>query len=74
MSATSVTENNYHDYPKRCMQILNSGGMKMNAQDFWQVFLETGAPEMYLLYNKARKAEMTHVSNGAGIGPESNIL
>ena len=27
----------------------------MNAGGYWQLFLETGAPEMYLLYNKARK-------------------
>ena len=46
----------------------------MNAQDLWQVFLETGAPEMYILYNKARKAEMTHVLDGSGFGAESNNL
>lgn len=46
----------------------------MNAQELWQIFLETGAPEMYLLYNKARKAEITHVFDGSGFGPESNNL
>ncbi len=46
----------------------------MNAQDLWQVFLETGAPEMYLLYNKARKAETTYVLDGSGVGAESNDL
>ena len=46
----------------------------MNSMDLWQVFLETGAPEMYLLYNKARKAEFLHVPDGSGSSPESNIL
>lgn len=40
----------------------------MNSQELWQVFLETGAPEMYLLYNKTRKMESMHVFNDSGIG------
>lgn len=35
----------------------------MNSQNYWQLFLETGAPEMYLLYNEARKVEQTYVSD-----------
>ena len=35
----------------------------MNAANYWQLFMETGAPEMYLLYHKALKAEETHVSD-----------
>lgn len=35
----------------------------MNSQNYWQLFLETGAPEMYLLYNEARKVEKAHVSD-----------
>ena len=46
----------------------------MNAQDFWQVFMETGAPEIYLLYNKAKNMESQHVFNDSGFGPESNKL
>lgn len=38
----------------------------MDAQAFWQMFLDTGAPEMYLLYNKARKMEDAHVSENSG--------
>ena len=38
----------------------------MNAQDFWNVFLETGAPEMYLLYNQARRLEEQNVCNDSG--------
>lgn len=46
----------------------------MNAQDFWQMFLETGAPEMYLLYNQARKTEEPNVLECPGPCPESNGL
>ncbi len=38
----------------------------MNAQNFWQIFLETGAPEMYLLYNQARKQEKENVLEDSG--------
>lgn len=38
----------------------------MNAQLFWQAFLDTGAPEMYLLYTKARRVEASDVFEGEG--------
>ena len=40
----------------------------MNAQDYWQLFLETGSPEIYLLYNNARKMESSHVYNDSRPG------
>ena len=40
----------------------------MNAQDYWTIFVETGAPEVYLLFNKARRMEENHVSNDPGFG------
>ena len=40
----------------------------MTSQDYWQIFLETGAPEMYLLYNKARKTETKYVPDNTGTG------
>ena len=46
----------------------------MNAFDYWQLFLETGAPEMYLLYNKALKMEATDVSDHTGAGAAGNRL
>lgn len=46
----------------------------MNARDFWAVFLETGAPEAYLLYSAALKTEGKHVSDGSGCRPESGGL
>ncbi len=46
----------------------------MTSQDYWQIFLETGAPEMYLLYNSARKMEKNDVLENAGTGTESYSL
>lgn len=40
----------------------------MNAQDYWSMFMETGAPEMYLLFNHARRMEEKHVCNDPGAG------
>lgn len=48
------------------------GGMAMRSQDYWQIFLETGAPELYLLYNNARKMESIHVLDHTGTGTESH--
>lgn len=46
----------------------------MDAQNLWQMFLETGAPEMYLLYNKARKLEGLHVPDNTGTCAASHEL
>lgn len=46
----------------------------MNSQTFWQLFLDTGAPEMYMLYNKAKKMEDSHVSDDSGSGVTGNAL
>ncbi len=46
----------------------------MNAQSFWQLFIETGAPEMYLLYNKARKMEDIHVFDDTRLGASGNCI
>lgn len=46
----------------------------MNAQQFWQLFLETGAPEVYLMYNRARKTEENNVFNRTGTGPTGDDL
>lgn len=40
----------------------------MNAYDYWQIFIETGAPEMYLLYTKAMKSEAQNVSENKSPG------
>lgn len=46
----------------------------MNAQDYWTIFIETGAPEMYLLYNKARRMEEADVYQNQGTGASGNGL
>lgn len=46
----------------------------MDAQNLWNMFLETGAPEVYLLYQRARKAENEHVLDDTGVGFEGNRL
>jgi len=46
----------------------------MNAQDYWTLFLDTGAPEIYLLYNSARKTEVSYALEGSGVGPESHPI
>ena len=46
----------------------------MTSQDYWQMFLETGAPEMYLLYNNARKVEINDVLENPGIGTAGHNL
>lgn len=46
----------------------------MNAQNFWQMFLETGSPEMYVLYSQAKKMEGLHVLDDQGIDIEGHKL
>ena len=43
----------------------------MQSQDYWKIFLETGAPEVYLMYNQARRMEETDVSEHQGSGVAS---
>lgn len=46
----------------------------MDSKDFWQMFIETGAPELYLLFNNARKMENTHVLDDNGTCTKSHSL
>jgi len=46
----------------------------MNAMDYWQLFMETGAPEAYLMYSKQRKSEAAYVFNDSGRCPEGYRL
>lgn len=41
----------------------------MKAMDYWQLFLETGAPEAYLMYSKQLKSEARHVFDDPGSRP-----
>ena len=40
----------------------------MNASDLWNMFLETGAPEFYLLYTNALRMEDKNVSDDQRTG------
>ena len=46
----------------------------MNAGDYWSLFLETGAPEMYLLFKQAHKSEDSNVFDSSGTGSTSHNL
>ena len=46
----------------------------MKSTDYWQLFLETGAPEAYLMYSKMLKSEANYVYDDSGYRPESNRL
>jgi len=38
----------------------------MKAETFWQLFLKTGSPEVYLMYNEAKRLEQSHVPQYEG--------
>lgn len=42
----------------------------MHADQYWQLFLDTGAPEAYLLFNVARRSEDIHVFDNQRTGTE----
>ena len=46
----------------------------MNAQQLWQMFLYTGSPEVYLMYNAARRAEAANVLDDSGACAQSNTI
>ena len=46
----------------------------MNIMDYWTLFLETGAPEAYLMYRKHQRTEGIHVSDDSGHRPQGNRL
>ena len=46
----------------------------MDARDYWQLFLETGAPEAYLMYSKQRLSEESYVLDRSGDCPAGHGL
>ena len=46
----------------------------MDSQNLWQIFMETGAPEMYILYSQVRKMEDVHVLDDQRLGCEGYKL
>lgn len=46
----------------------------MDSHSLWLAFLDTGAPEMYLLYSKLKRQEESNVSDNPGVGSSGNQL
>lgn len=46
----------------------------MKSDLCWQLFLETGSPEAYLMYNEAKRLEQSHVPQYEGPGSPGNTL
>ena len=46
----------------------------MRAKDYWNIFMETGAPEAYIAYSRALKMEKTYVSDHEGPGAAGHGL
>lgn len=46
----------------------------MQSQEYWKLFLETGIPEVYLMFNSARKMEKDNACNDSGIGASGYTL
>ncbi|MBQ7345161.1 MAG: hypothetical protein IJW45_03750 [Oscillospiraceae bacterium] len=46
----------------------------MDSKDYWQMFLETGVPEYYLLYSRMLKTEGVHVPDDTLTGPTGHGL
>ena len=44
----------------------------MDPSDYWQLFLETGAPEIYLMYTSRNRAEGAYVFNSQRHRPQSD--
>ena len=56
------------------MLILIPEGIRMDAREYWKLFIETGAPEVYMMYTQALKSEETYVPEHPGVGSEGQRL
>ena len=46
----------------------------MRSGELWQAFLDTGAPELYVLFSKAREEEVRNVFDNSGTRTASYYL
>lgn len=46
----------------------------MDSKGLWEIFLDTGAPEFYLMYHKAKMMEDGHVLDDASTGASGHSL
>lgn len=40
----------------------------MDAKDYWQLFMETGVPEYYMMYSRAARTEGKYVRDNTSPG------
>jgi len=72
--AISVIRNKFPALISLPLQKIGMEGMEMNANDYWKLFLETGAPEAYLSYTQALKMEKNYVPDHQGVSTAGNGL
>ena len=46
----------------------------MKSELYWQLFVKTGSPEVYLMYNEAKRMEQSHVFEHKGFGATGYTL
>ena len=46
----------------------------MNANVYWQLFLTTGSPEVYLMYHEAKRLEQSYVLEHKGPGASGHTI
>ena len=46
----------------------------MDSAFYWEIFMETGAPEIYLYYQEAKRAEEAYVSDSTGSCTARNCI
>jgi hypothetical protein len=46
----------------------------MRSDLYWQLFLQTGSPDAYLMFNEARRMEQSHVPQHQGPGSPGRTL
>ena len=44
----------------------------MKAMDYWNLFMDTGAPEAYLMYSRQLKMEESYVPDDSGYCSQSH--
>ena len=72
--AISAIRNKFPALNSLHLQMIGLEGMEMNANDYWKLFLETGAPEAYLSYAQALKMEKDYVPDHQGVSSAGNGL
>ena len=46
----------------------------MESAEYWKIFMETGLPEAYMLYTRAKRMELNHVSDYKSVSTADHRL